>query len=163
VPKAGFWAIGGYKISFRTDGHWYADEEVIGNHRIALLFSRSIRADGRGGWMVDVGVDRQPVVVTDTALVVQEVRGTPATGFTVRTNDGIESELDCATLTVGSDNVLYCTVDRGERGRIEARFLRPAYYELARWIDDGSGVATLACQGARHALGRRDRVSAAAS
>ena len=155
MPKAGFWAIGGYKISFRTDGRWYADEEVIANERIALLFSRSIRADGQGGWIVDVGVDRQPVTVTDTALVVLTVRGTPEKGFFVKANDGLESELDCTTLTVGADNVLYCTLDRGERGGIEARFLRPAYYELARWIDDKTGTASLPCKGARHPLGRR--------
>ena len=32
MPRAGFWAIGGYKISFRSDGRWYADEEVIANY-----------------------------------------------------------------------------------------------------------------------------------
>ena len=160
MPKAGFWAIGGYKISFRTDGHWYADEEVIGNPRIALLFSRSIRADGKGGWIVDVGVDRQPVTVTDTALVVLSVRGTPDKGFVVKTNDDVESELDCSTLAIGADNVLYCTVDRGERGIFEARFLRPAYYELARWIDDKSGHAALPCKGTRYPLGRRAAMDA---
>ena len=41
APKAGFWAIGGYEISFRKDGRWYADDEVIENPRIALLFSLS--------------------------------------------------------------------------------------------------------------------------
>jgi hypothetical protein len=159
VPKAGFWAIGGYKISFRTDGRWYADEEVIANARIALLFSRSIRADGRGGWMVDVGVDRQPVTVLDTPLVVSRVTGDAERGFVVKANDDIETELDCASLAVGDDHVLYCTLDRGERGRFEARFLRPAYYDLARSIDDRAGGAALVCKGARHALQRRQAAS----
>ena len=155
MPKAGFWAIGGYKISFRSDGRWYADEEVIANARIALLFSRSIRGDGGGGWIVDVGVDRQPVTVEDTPLVVTGVSGDPARGFVVKANDDVESELDCASLAVGEDNVLYCTLERGERGRFEARFLRAAYYELARSIDDQSDGAALVCKGARYALGRR--------
>ena len=160
MPKAGFWAIGGYKISFRTDGRWYADEEAIANARIALLFSRSIRADGRGGWIVDVGVDRQPVTVEDTPLVVTRVTGDARRGFVVKANDDVESELDCATLAVGDDNVLYCTLDRGERGTFDARFLRPAYYDLARSIDDQSGGAALVCKGTRYALGRRKAASA---
>ena len=152
MPKAGFWAIGGYKISFRSDGRWYADEEVIANRRIASLFSRSIRADGGGGWIVDVGVDRQPVTVEDTALVVTTVSGSPESGFVVKTNDDVESELDCSTLAIGARDVLYCAVDRGERGVFKARFLRPAYYQLARWIDDEGENASLVCKGARHRL-----------
>jgi hypothetical protein len=94
---------------------------------------------------------------------VLEVSGSPDGGFVVKANDGIESELDCTTLTVGADNVLYCTVDRGGRGTFEARFLRSAYYEIARWIDDGSGRAALVCKGTRHPLGRRADVNAARS
>jgi hypothetical protein len=154
MPRAGFWAVGGYEISFRTDGRWYADEEPIANERIALLFSRHIRPDGKGGWMIDVGIDRQTVVVVDTPLVVLAVTGTPASGFRVRTNDGVEDELDCATLRVGRGDVLYCDVDRGDRGVMKARFLRPAYYELARWIADDAGAAVLRCRDAAYAVAR---------
>jgi hypothetical protein len=154
VPRAGFWAIGGYKISFRADGHWYADDEVIGNPRIALLFSRSVRPDGRGGWMIDVGIDRQPATIEDTALVVTSVRGDPERGFTVTTNDGVTSDLDCTTLRVGDADVLYCEVARGERGVIKARFLRPAYYDLARWIEDAPAGHRLRCRGVQHMVRR---------
>jgi hypothetical protein len=47
--------------------------------------------------------------------------------------------LDPATLEVGRDNVLYCRI-RG--ARFSARFSRPAYYQLARFIEedaDGTG------------------------
>jgi hypothetical protein len=154
VPKAGFWAIGGYKISFRADGRWYADEEAILNDKIALLFSRSLRSDGKGGWMIDVGVDRQPATVEDTPLVVVSVGGNPQAGFEVETNDAVRSELNCATLRIGRRNVLYCDVDRGERGVMSARFLRAPYYELARWIEDEGGPA-LSCKGVRHRLASR--------
>ena len=56
MPKAGFWASGGYKISFRRDGCWYADDEVIVNRRIARLFTRHVCTDGEGGWVIDVGI-----------------------------------------------------------------------------------------------------------
>lgn len=155
MPKAGFWSIGGYEISFRADGRWYADDEVIANERIALLFSRSVRSDGRGGWVIDVGVDRQPATVEDTALVVTAVAGDPQRGFTVETNDGVGSELDCSTLRVGRDNVLYCDVNRGERGVIGARFLRSAYYDFARWIEDDGTGPVVRCKSAYHRVESR--------
>jgi hypothetical protein len=154
APRAGFWAIGGYEISFKKDGRWYADDEVIENPRIALLFSRHVQRDDEGRWVVDVGVDRQPVTVEDTALVVVEVKGDGERGFEVRTNDDVTSPLDCATLEVGPDDVLYCTVERGERGTIRARFLRPAYYRLAEFIEDEGGRPVLSCRGERHAVAR---------
>jgi hypothetical protein len=152
VPKAGFWAIGGYKLSFRADGRWYADDEAIGNEKIALLFSRSVRGDGRGGWIIDVGIDRQPATVEDTPLVVVSLAGDPQGGFAVETNDGVRSDLDCATLRIGRNNVLYCDVDRGDRGVMSARFLRPAYYDLARWIEEDGGGPALRCKGVQHRL-----------
>ncbi|HEY2772480.1 MAG TPA: hypothetical protein VGK20_00375 [Candidatus Binatia bacterium] len=148
MPQAGFWPVGGYTISFHRDGAWYADDERIRNTRIQLLFSQSIRRDDREnaeslarytGWLLDVGVDRQSVIVEDTPLVVSGIDGDPDSGFVIRTNDGISEPLDCSTLEIGSDDVLYCTVDRRERGRLRARFLRPAYYRIARFIElDGA-------------------------
>ena len=50
MARAGFWPIGGYTISFRTDGRWYADDEVIANPKIARLFSRHVQYDEEDGW-----------------------------------------------------------------------------------------------------------------
>ena len=138
-------AIESRKLSFRRDGLWYADDEPIRNARLALLFSRGIRADGDGGWMIDLGVDRQPVSVDDTPLVVTSVDGTPEQGFRVRTNDAEEAPLDAATLRLGAANVLYCEVDRGERGRLPARFLRPSYYRLMSHLEEGADGFVLRC------------------
>jgi hypothetical protein len=161
VARAGFWPIGGYLISFRADGHWYADDEIIGNERIARLFSQHVQYDENDGWVIDLGIDRQAVTVEDTGLVVVAVR-TPGQhqsaaepdGDTieVRTNDGVVSVLDPTTLEVGDGNVLYCEVDRGQRGVIRARFLRPAYYALAEKIEDSSEGPVLVCDGKRHRI-----------
>jgi len=161
MPQAGFWAVGGYTISFRRDGAWYADDERIRNSRIQLLFSKSIRADDRAGapqlprytgWILDVGVDCQSVLVEDTPLVVSGVDGDPIRGFEILTNDGESGPLDCGTLEIGEGEVLYCTVDRGERGRLRARFLRPAYYRLAKFVEWEDGHAVLRCRGRTHRL-----------
>ena len=146
MPKAGFWAIGGYDINFRKDGMWYADDEVVENRRIALLFSQNVQSDGDGGWVIDLKIDRQPVRIEDTALVVQLVEGDPEAGFEIRTNDDVVEVLDCATLEVGPDNVLYCTVDRGERGKIRARFLRSAYYALVKYLVESPDGIVLPCR-----------------
>lgn len=163
MPLAGFWAVGGYTISFRRDGAWYADDDRICNSRIQLLFSRSIRRDDREGapdlprytgWLLDVGVDRQSVIVEDTPLVVVGVDGDPEEGFTIATNDGESGELDCTTLEVGDGDVLYCTVDRAERGILRARFLRPAYYRFAHYVESGDEGPTLRCRGRNRVLGQ---------
>jgi hypothetical protein len=155
VPKAGFWAIGGYDINFRKDGRWYADDELVENKRIALLFSQHVRSDGDGGWVIDIEIDRQPVRVEDTALVVKFVEGDPGSGFEIRTNDDVVEPLNCTTLEAGPDNVLYCTVDRGERGSIRARFLRSAYYALVQHLVEAPDGIVLPCLGAQHPIHER--------
>lgn len=163
MPKAGFWAVGGYKISFRRDGLWYADDEVIENKRIALLFARHIRrgdqAAGQESWVVDLGIDCQPVVVEDTPLVVVQVEKGASSGdqlsLDIRCNDGVVERLDPNTLRIGNEDVLYCQVHRGERGLFDARLLRPAYYTLAEFFelnDEGSVVLRLGDQS--YGLGR---------
>lgn len=162
MPIAGFWAVGGYTISFRRDGSWYADDERIRNPRIQLLFSQSVRRDDRDGaeklprytgWLLDVGVDRQSCLVEDTPLVVVGVDGDPKEGFMIRTNDGTSEALDCETLEVGEADVLYCTVDRGVRGRLKARFLRPPYYRIARFVEIEDGCPVLRAGDREYRLG----------
>jgi hypothetical protein len=154
MPKAGFWAIGGYAISFGKDGRWYADDEPIENPHIARLFSEHVRTDEQGGWIIDLGIDRQPVTVEDTALVITTVEGDTEHGFRVRANDGVTDALDCTTLGIGPGNVLYCDLDRGERGKIRARFLRGPYYVLTGFmeIDERGGSSTITCRGRRHVI-----------
>jgi hypothetical protein len=152
MSKAGFWSIGGYAISFRTDGRWYADEEVVENERIARLFSQHVQSDGEGGWVIDIGIDRQPVTVEDTPLVVTAIEGDTETGFRVTTNDGVAGPLDPQTLRTGVDNVLYCDVERGERGVMTSRFMRGPYYELAQFVTEIDGVPVLEIAGKRHRL-----------
>jgi hypothetical protein len=153
VARAGFWSVGGYEISFRRDGHWYADDDLIENERIAWLFSSHIQSDGDAGWVVDLGIDRQPVVVEDTPLVVVSITRAADGSFEQRTNDGITEALDPSTLAVGDDHVLYCTVDRGPRGTMRARFLRPAYYALMEYVELEEERPVLRTPSGTHVLG----------
>jgi hypothetical protein len=138
MPRAGFYAVESGKISFRRDGNWYTDEERIDNPRIALLFSRSVRRNPDGSYMLQVGDERASITVEDTPYVVKSVEGDAAQGFTLVLNDEQREALDPGSLEVGPDNVLYCQVKRGE---FKARLLRSAYYHLSDCLgmDDDSG------------------------
>jgi hypothetical protein len=132
MPKAGFWAIDPTrKISFGKDGWWYANDERIQNRRINVLFSQHLHRTPEGEYEIAIGWDRVNVVIDDAPFVVTQVNGNPMQGFTLHLNDESEERLDPTTLSIGADNVLYCRVKNGEH---RARFLRPAYYQLATHI-----------------------------
>jgi len=135
MARAGFWAVSSGAISFRHDGRWYSDGEPINNSRIALLFSRCLRQTDDGRWQIAMADERAFVTIEDTPWVVTTVDRDPTGGFRVRLNDGSEEPLDPGSLSVGAENVLYTRV----KGRQRARFLRPAYYQLAPAIEERDG------------------------
>lgn len=153
MAQAGFWAVSSGKISFRGDGRWYSDDEPITNARIAKLFSKCLRQTDDGRWQIAMADERAFVEVRDTPWVVTGVGGDRGRGFTIRLNDDSEEPLDAATLRVGSGNVLYTRV---KGGRYSARFLRPAYYQLAPAIAEHDGVFTLESGGRRHPIQAAD-------
>lgn len=134
MPKAGFWAIDPTrKISFGKDGWWYADGERIQNRRINVLFSQHLRKAPAGTYEIAIGEDRVAVAIDDTPYVITRVSGDPEQGFTLRLNDESEEALAPHTLYVGHEHVLYCRVKGQEH---PARFLRPAYYQLAAHVQE---------------------------
>ncbi len=135
MARAGFTAISSGKITFGRDGRWYSDDEPIPNRAIQRLFSRTLKIlpDGRG--RLELGEDKADVIVEDTPWVVTAVEGDPAAGFTVVLNDETRESLDPGSLRVGAACVLYCRV----KATHEARFLRPAYYQLMRHAETGPG------------------------
>jgi hypothetical protein len=76
--------------------------------------------------------------VADTFYVVRGVD--PAEGaLRLEFNDGSSENLDPTSLWVGPGDVLYCRIKGGEH---RARFLRPAYYQIAKFIEEqGDGFA----------------------
>lgn len=140
MPKAGFWAIDPTrKISFGKDGWWYANDERIQNRRINTLFSQNLRETSAGTYEIAIGRDKVAVEVDDTPYVVTRVTGNPEHGLLLRLNDESEEMLDPATLFVGREHVLYCRVKGGKHA---ARFLRPAYYQLAEHVHEDTTTHT---------------------
>ena len=149
MAQAGFWAISSGAISFRRNGRWYSDDEPINNTRIAKLFSRCLKQVDDGRWQIAMADERAFVTIEDTPWVVTSVTGDAATGFTIRLNDDSAEPLDAATLTVGAANVLYTRV---KGGCYAARFLRPAYYQLAPAIAEHEGRFVLEAGGRHHEI-----------
>jgi hypothetical protein len=150
MARAGFTAIHSGRIRFGRDGRWYCDGEVIPNQAICRLYSRAMTVGDDGVARLQLGEDRATVDVEDTPWVVVQVEGDAARGFAVRLNDDTTEPLDPATLRIGADHVLYCRV---KGGRHEARFLRPAYYELMRHTETEGGRLVLPVSARRIALG----------
>lgn len=142
------------KIRFGRDGQWYADDERITNRRIASLFSRSLRREEDGGYAIRVGDERAAVEVEDTPFVVTAVeRG--ADGLSLALNDESRERLEPDTLRVGEGNVMYARVKGGSE---PARFLRPAYYQLAAFLSEPEpGRFVLDLGGTRHVVAGPDR------
>jgi hypothetical protein len=134
MARAGFTAIGSGKIKFGKDGLWYNDDEVIPNKAIRRLFSRTLIVGPDGRARLELGEDKADVIVEDTPWVVTGVDGDPRQGFTLVLNDESREPLDAGSLRVGAGQVLYARV---KGGRHEARFLRPAYYQLVRHVETG--------------------------
>src|SRR5262245_3994081 len=135
MPRAGFYAIQNSRIRFGRDGEWYADDERITNPRIANLFARNVRRGTDGRYIIRLGDEQANIEVDDTPFVVVGVMPDDDQQFLIELNDHSTEALDAATLEVGRDDVLYCRVKNGSE---RARFLRPAYYQLARYITEAA-------------------------
>jgi hypothetical protein len=98
------------------------------------------RDEASGLYIVQLGKQRCYLEVEDTPLVItgvlhvekKEKEGQEQLLLALKYID-TSQPLDPATLWVGSENVLYCRVMEDE---IPARFLRPAYYQLAEFIHE---------------------------
>ena len=146
MARAGFTAISSGKIKFGKDGRWYSDDEIIPNRAIGRLFSRALQVLPDGRARLELGEDRADVILEDTPWVVTAIEGGPAQGFTVVLNDETREPLDPTTLRIGAENVLYCRVKNAAH---EARWLRPAYYDLMRHAETAPGGAVVLSVGGR--------------
>jgi uncharacterized protein len=139
------------------EGDWYHEGSRIFRDGVLHLFLESLCMDSDGRYIIDCGGTRCTLDVADTPLVVSRVDRKPHPHDAGREVIAIrfrhlpdEEVLDPQTLYVGRDNVIYCRV-RG--GRFPARFSRPAYYQLASWVEeDETGAFFLNLNGVRYTI-----------
>ncbi len=152
MPRGGFYAIHNSSIRFGRDGRWYADGQPITNPRIADLFSRHVQRTDDGGYRLRIADEQAAIEVEDTPYVVIAA-GDDDAGTWIELNDRSRERLESDSLTVGADDVLYCRV---KDGREPARFLRPAYYQIAHRIEAAAnGGFVLRSPDGVHPIGHR--------
>lgn len=151
MPGAGFYSIHTSKLRFCSDGRWYADGEPVTHARLVRVFNRYLRHKPSGGY--EIWIDERyhaDVEVEDTPCVVTAVSTDEQGHMSVELNDDTIERLDPHSLQVGSGNVLYCRVKGGAE---RARFLRPAYYQLAGCIEEAApGQFQFRCGGTTHPI-----------
>ncbi len=152
MPSAGLYPIHTDRLTFRRDGRWYADDEPVEHERLSRLFSRHLRRKPSGGGY-EIWIDERyhaDVDVEDTPFVVTRADIAAAGSISIELQDGSTETLDPASLYVGEGEVLYCSVKGGTE---RARFLRPAYYQIAAAIQEMSdGSFQLRCGGQTHII-----------
>lgn len=120
-----------YELRIDSDGRWFHEGVEIVREDIRTLFSRHLVRHEDGSYWVRMENDEAPVVVEDVPFVIVRVTRERHGGLTLLLNDGTSESLDARTIIFKDSNVPYCRVRAG----LDARFSRPAYYQLAEFIE----------------------------
>lgn len=128
------------EIWIDREGDWYHRGAPMERADIVTHLCQHLGKDQSSGrYVIRMAKQVCYLEVEDTALVITRVLRQGGEGgdverflLVIKHLDDAEP-LDPASLWVGRDNVLYCTV-RPEG--LSARFLRPAYYQLAEFIQE---------------------------
>ncbi len=120
-----------HELRIDREGRWFHEGIEIVREDIRNYFSRHLIRDENGDYVVSIGDDKCPVIVEDAPFMVVRVEGSPSDILSLLLNDGGRVPLEPRTIEFSRSNVPYCRV----RGGLEARFSRPAYYQLAEFIE----------------------------
>jgi hypothetical protein len=121
------------------EGSWFHKGAPIIHRELLLLFYQSLCLDERGLYIIKFKDQICHLDVADTPFVVLRTDFVPSGGagqterFILHLVDGTKEELAPETLSIGPDHVLYCKI---RKCRFKARFSRPSYYQLARYVEE---------------------------
>ena len=118
------------RILIDKKGNWYQDGIPIRHRWTYIHYNSLLRRDEDGRYYVDEGTGRVYVHIEDTPFVVKMVhkRGDE---FYLILNDESEEMLDLENLWINQENIPYTKV---KGGQYNARFTRPAYYEISKYL-----------------------------
>ena len=126
-------------IVIDREGDWcYRGSPMQRADIVSHLCQHVRRDESSGRYIIQMGQQRCYLEVEDTPLVVASVlhdrseEGQEELLLSIKHFEQTEP-LDPASLWIGAENVLYCKVT-GDK--IPARFLRPAYYQLAEFVHE---------------------------
>lgn len=144
-------------ILIDKEGDWYYRGSPIHRSDIVAHLCQHVRRDEFSElYIIQLGKQRCSLEVEDTPLVITGVshkkegkeKGQEQLLLSIKHLEDADP-LDPTSLWVGKENVLYCKVTDQQ---IPARFLRPAYYQLAEFIheDKDQGRFYLLFRGEHH-------------
>ncbi|MGD9337999.1 MAG: DUF1285 domain-containing protein [Syntrophobacterales bacterium] len=144
-------------ILIDKEGDWYYRGSPIHRSDIVAHLCEHVRRDEFSGlYIIQLGKQRCSLKVEDTPLVITGVshkkegegKGQEQLLLSIKHLENA-APLEPTSLWVGRENVLYCKVTDQQ---IPARFLRPAYYQLAEFIheDKDQGRFYLLLRGEHH-------------
>jgi hypothetical protein len=147
-------------IFIDQEGDWYYRGSPMERADIVSHLCQHLRREESSGlYIIQMAEQRCYLEVEDTPLVVtgvfhqekREEKGQEELYLSLK-HLKTNQPLNPTSLWVGKENVLYCTV---MEDKIPARFLRPAYYQLAEFIheDKEEHRFYLLLRGERHYIG----------
>lgn len=126
-------------IHVDREGKWFHNDVPIVHPELLALFFKSLDVDVKGRYIVTLkdqicrlSVEDTPFVIVRTDFVSDSSQREEGS-FVLRLIDHSEESLDPETLWIGPGDVLYCKI---RKGRFKARFSRPAYYQLAEYLQE---------------------------
>jgi hypothetical protein len=145
-------------IHIDKEGRWFHKGVEMVRREFIRSFYRQMELAGEGQYIICWGGERCYVDVEDTAYVVKRVSylngdGGRQASIRVGLSDDTEETLMPDTLHMGEENVLYCRV---KEGAFPARFNRPAYYQLAAYVEAEGDDYVLPINGKKFKIGSKD-------
>ena len=120
------------KLFIDKDGRWFQNGEEIIHTAIYGQFCAMLEKTADGGYQVRMGREICGVEVEDAPFVVKSVIENAQGEISIQLNDRTTEPFDPDGFWIGKENVPYCSV---KDGSFHARFSRPAYYQIAHYID----------------------------
>ncbi|MCU0589112.1 MAG: DUF1285 domain-containing protein [Syntrophobacteraceae bacterium] len=127
------------EIFVDEEGEWYSDGVAISREDLVQFFLEHVDELPDGSHVIAWQGNRCALRAADTPFVVSRVDSVegpvPGARKILLKLKYLPQPvaLDPRTLCSASSNVLYCRV---HGGRHRARFSRPAYYQLAQWVEE---------------------------
>jgi hypothetical protein len=125
------------KLFIDKDGRWFQNGAEIIHREIYKQFNQMLEKTPEGSYRVRLGKEICGVEVQDAPFVVLRVLEAEDGRLVIELNDGSSEVFNPEQFWIGPENVPYTFV----KGRcFHARFSRPAYYQLARYITSENEV-----------------------
>lgn len=136
------------RIYIDKEGNWYQDGIPILHRWTYLYNNKLLRRDEEGRYYIDEGRGRVYAHVEDTPYVVKMI-DKRTDGLYLILNDETEEKLDFNALWMNEENIPYTKVKNGE---FEARFSRPAYYEITKYLKQEGDKFYIEVEGTEYSL-----------